>query len=188
MLASSEENDRTLGCSDSTERTTTLSMAIKLGDDDRTNGDSFFEGLGLSETSLSDTTVHDEDTSVWLNLLLNLDHLIEKCGLLSMPTRGINNDNFILILSEVSYTSFSNFNRISLLLVTIEGALNFRGIHLKLSEGTGTEGICADDSNLPPLLHVMIGELGTSRGFTRTLKTDKHDNIGLATLELICLV
>jgi len=79
---------------------------------------------------LSDTTVHDEDASVRPDCLLHLNHLIEEGRLLSMSSRGIYDDNLILVLPKVCHTSFGNLNRICLLLVTVEGALNFSGIHL----------------------------------------------------------
>ena len=77
MLTSSEEDDWTICGSDSTEGTTTACVTVKLGDDHRTNSHSFLESLCLLVTRLTDTTVHDEDSSIWCNSLLDLNHFIK---------------------------------------------------------------------------------------------------------------
>ena len=91
-------------------------------------------------------------------------------------------------MSEVCDTIFSDFHRVCLLLVTVEWALDLSRVHLNLRKGTSTERVSADNTNLPALLHVVIGELGACRSLARALEADEHDNIRLATLELVGLV
>jgi len=105
-----------------------------------------------------------------------------------MTTGSIHYDDLILVLPEVGNTSLSNLHRVSLVLVTIERTLDLGSVHLELSEGTGTECVSAHDTHLPAFLHVVIGEFCASRCLTSTLETNKHDDIGFATLELIRLV
>ena len=105
-----------------------------------------------------------------------------------MTTRCINDDDLVLVLAEVSHTGLGDLDGVSLLLVTIERALDLGSVHLELSEGTGSECISADNTNLPALLHVVVSELGTSCRLTGTLKTDEHDYIWLSAYELISFV
>ena len=187
MLACTKENDWALCRSDRTQRTTTLSVSVKLGYDHGTDADGFLEGLGLGEASLSNAAVHDEDSRVRHDLLLHLDHLIEERLFLPVTARCVHDDDLVVVLSEVRHTSLRNLDWIRLLLVTVEGALDLGSVHLELREGTGTERVSAHNTNLPTFLHVVIGKLGASCCFTSALETDKHDNIWFSAFELVCL-
>ena len=105
-----------------------------------------------------------------------------------MATGGVHDDDLVFVLPEVSDTSFGDLNRVSLILVTIEGALDLGSIHLQLSECTCTECISAHNADFPAFFHIVIGELCASRGLTCTLKTNEHNNVGAAALELVRLV
>jgi len=105
-----------------------------------------------------------------------------------VTTRSIDYDNFIFLVLEKVHTLFCDLDRVSLSLMPKEWALDFGCIHLELLEGTGTECISANQTHTPSLLHVVICELCASGGLTRPLKTDKHDNIRAALLELVRFV
>ena len=77
MLACTEEDNRTLRCSYSTQGTTTLGITIQLSDDDLTNFDCCFECFCLIVTRLTDATIHDKDTGIWLDRILDLNHFFE---------------------------------------------------------------------------------------------------------------
>ena len=188
MLACAEEDNRALRCSDRAQRASTFRVTVELSYDDGADSDSLLESLGLGKAGLSNATVHDEHASVWLDALLHLDHLIEESRLLSMSSRSVHNNNLIVVLTEVSYASLCDLYWVSLLLISVEWALDLSSVHLQLCESTGTESICAHDTHFPPLLHVVIRKLGASGRLTGTLQTDKHDNVRLATLELLRLV
>ena len=91
-------------------------------------------------------------------------------------------------MAEIGHASLSDFHWVSLLLITVEGTLDLGCVHLKLSEGTSTEGICANNSNFPAFLHIVVCELGTGSSLTGTLQTNEHDDVRATSLELICLV
>lgn len=92
------------------------------------------------------------------------------------------------MFTEKIYSFLRNLNRVSLLLVTKKGTLDFSCVHFKLLKRSSSERISANQTNAPPLLHVVIGKLCASRGFTSSLKTDKHDNVRFPALKLIRLV
>lgn len=104
-------------------------MAIKLGDNNLTNLDGLMESLGLRVASLTDASIHNENSGVWLDSLLDLKHLIKEGLLLFVSTRGINNDDLVVFLSEELYTLFGNQNRIGFILVSEEWALDFSCVH-----------------------------------------------------------
>ena len=187
MLTRTQEDDRALCRSDRTQRSTALRMSVKLGYDHGTDTDGFLEGLGLGEASLSNAAVHDEDSRVRHDLLLHLDHLIEERLFLPVTAGCVHDDDLVVVLSEVGHAGLGNLDWIGLLLVAVEGALDLGGVHLELSEGTGAERVSTHNTDLPSLLHVVVGKLGASCRFTGTLETDKHDNIWFSTFELVCL-
>lgn len=77
MLTSTEEHDWRFGCRYCGKGTTTLGVAVELGDNHATDFDGVFEGFGLIVTGLSDRTVHHENSSVRVANLLYLLHLVE---------------------------------------------------------------------------------------------------------------
>ena len=188
MLTRAQEHDGTLSGSDCTEGATTLGVAIELRDDHRAHTDGLLEGLGLGEASLADRAIHDEDASVRIDSLLYLNHLLKEGTLLSMTTGGVHDDDLVLVLAEVRDTSFGDFDRVSLVLVTVERTLDLCSVHLQLRERSSTECISAHNTNLPAFLHVVICELGASRRLTGTLQTNEHDHIRFASFELVCLI
>jgi hypothetical protein len=78
VLTRSDVDNWTLSRCYSRESSTTLGMAIELGDDYLTNLDSVVESLCLSVTGLTNASVHDEDRSVRFDCSFNLEHLVEK--------------------------------------------------------------------------------------------------------------
>lgn len=144
MFSSSQENDGTFSSSDSRKSTSTFGVSIQFGDNTGSNVNTVFEGLGLTVTSLTDTSVHHEDCSVGFHLTLNLLHLVEEGRFLLVTTTGINDNDLVLHLAEVGYTFCSNLNGVSFLLVTEERALYFRCVHFELLKRASTEGISTD--------------------------------------------
>jgi hypothetical protein len=157
MFSCTNENNWTLCGSNCTESTSTLCMAIEFGDNDLTNFNGLVESFCLIITCLTNRTIHDEDRCVRLNCSLNLEHFIKKRLFLFMTTRCINNNNFILFLSKESNTFFCNFHRISFILMTKEGTLNFCRVHLELSKSTSSECISTYQTNSPSSLHKIVG-------------------------------
>lgn len=188
MFSSSDKDNWTLSCSDRAECPTTISMAIKLRDNNGTNLDCFIEGKCLIVASLTNAPVHNEERSVWLDCQLHLLHFLKQSCLLFMSSRGIYNDDFKLLLSEEVHSFLGNFNRVCFFLVSKEGAFDLGCIHLQLFEGTSSESVSAHQTNSPSFSHVVVGELGTGGCLTRPLKTNEHDNIGLSLLEFVWLV
>ena len=92
------------------------------------------------------------------------------------------------MLSEEVNSLLSNFDWICLVLVSEEWALDLGCIHLELLKSTSSESISADKSYSPASLHVLVSKLGTSCCFTRSLETNEHDNVWLASNELVWLV
>ena len=86
MFSCTNENDRTFGGCDSTQSTTTLGMSIQFGNDNLTNLNGLVEGFSLIVTSLSNGAVHDKDTRVRFDGILNLQHLIKQRLLLLMSS------------------------------------------------------------------------------------------------------
>ena len=146
------------------------------------------ERLCLRVTSLTDASVHDEDSCVRFDSLFNLEHLIEKGLFLLVSSRGINNNDFIVFLPKEFDTFFGYQNRISLVLMTKERALNLCSVHFELLKSASPERVSANETNPPSSLHVLVSKLGASGGLSRALKTDKHDDIWLAPNKLIRLV
>ena len=105
-----------------------------------------------------------------------------------MSSRSVHNDNLIIVLTEVGHACLCDLDWVSLLLISVEWALDLGSVHLQLSESAGTESVRADDTHFPSLLHVVIRKLGASGRLTGTLQADKHDNVRLAALELVRLV
>lgn len=152
-------------------------MTVQLGDNDTTNLDCLVKGLSLLETSLTDRGIHNEDACVRVDGCGDLLHFLEKCNLLFVTTRGIHNDDLILLILKELDTFLGDFNRIGFFLVTEEWALDLSSIHFELLKGASTEGVRAHQANSVTLLHVVIGELGASGGLTGTLKTDEHNHV-----------
>ena len=86
-----------------------------------------------------------------------------------MPTRGINYDDLEFLLFEEIHSLLSDLNWVSLFLVTEKRTLDLGCIHLKLLEGSCTEGISTHQADPPSFLHVVVSELGTRGGLTRPL-------------------
>ena len=185
MLSGTNKHNRALSGSNCTEGTTTFSMTVKFGNDNWTNFNCFVEGHGLIETSLTNTSVHYETSSVWFYSTLNLLHFFKKSSFLLVSSRGIYNYYFKLLISEELNTLLCNFDRISLFLMTKERTLDFCSIHLELLKSTSSECIGADQTNTPSFLHVVICEFRAGCSFTRSLKPHEHDYIWLAFFELI---
>lgn len=102
-----------------------------------------------------------------------------------MSTGGIHYDNFELLFFKEIHTFFSDLDRISLFFVAEKRALDLSSIHLKLFEGTSTECVRAHEADSPPLLHVMICELGACRGLAGALQPHEHHHVGFPLLVLI---
>jgi len=102
-----------------------------------------------------------------------------------VPSRGVNNDYLVLLLPEELDTFLRNLDWVGLPLMSEERTFNFCCVHLELLESTSSEGICADQTYFPVLLHIVEGKLGAGGGFSGTLKSDKHDNVGLSADELV---
>jgi len=62
-------------------------------------------------------------------------------------------------------------------LPSIKWDSSFCCILFKLVVGTSSKSVSADQTGFPILFHVVIGQLGTCGGFSRTLQTYKHDDI-----------
>ncbi|THY32035.1 Rrp15p-domain-containing protein [Aureobasidium pullulans] len=185
VFTSTDKDDGCMGSGDSRDGTTTGGSTISLCDDDGTVVGSLLEGSRLSLGGLTDGRIEDHDGLVRRDGLLNLDHLIKKVLLLSVTTRGIDDDDLELLLLELFDTFASDNDGVGLGQTTIVGDLCFGSILLQLVEGTSTEGIGANQGSLEASRLVPAGELGTSSCFTGTLETDEHDDIGFALLGLI---
>ena len=105
-----------------------------------------------------------------------------------MSTRSIDNNNLIFLFSEESYTLISNFDWVTLVLVTEERTLDLCSIHFELFESTSSERVCANEADSEPTLHIAVRKFGTSGGLSRPLKSDEHHNVGLTPNELIRLI
>jgi hypothetical protein len=68
---------------------------------------------------------------------------------------------------------------------SVEGDFGFESVLFQLIVRTGTECIGTDQSRFPSALLQVISVLGDGSGFARALQTDKHDDVGLAFLQLI---
>lgn len=163
-------------------------MSVELGDDDLADFDGIMESFGLRITSLTNTSVHDENGSVRLDGGLDLEHLVEQGLLLLVSTGGIDDDDLVLLLAEEGYALVGDLDRITLVLVPKEGALDLRGVHLELLEGARSERVCANEADPEATFHIAISEFGTSCGLSGALQTDEHHDVGLAPNELIRLV
>ncbi len=134
---------------------------------------------------MTNTTIHNETSSVWFYGTLNLLHFFKESSLLLVSSRCVHNDYFKLLISEELNTLLCNFNRISLFLMTKERTLDLGSIHLKLLESTSSECVGADQANTPSFLHIVICELCAGCSFTRALKTNEHHYIWLPFFKLI---
>ena len=105
-----------------------------------------------------------------------------------MTTRGINNNYLVLLFSEESNTFLGDLHRVSLFLVSKEWALDLCGVHLELLEGTGSKRVSTYETDAPPFLHIVKCKLRTGGSLTGSLKTNKHDDVALASLVLNRLV
>jgi hypothetical protein len=72
--------------------------------------------------------------------------------------------------------------------ISVERAFNLGSVHFKLFKSSSSKRVSTNQANSPSSLHVLVSEFGTSSGFTRALQTNKHDDIGFASLELVWLV
>ena len=185
MFTGTDEDDGGVRGCNGRNGATTSGSTVSLRDDDGTIVGSLLEGSRLGLGSLTDGRIEDHDGLVRRHSLLDLDHLVKEILLLSVTTGGINNDDFELFLFEFVDTFSCDNDGIGLGQTTIVGDLGLGRILLELIEGTGTEGIGANEGSLEASCLVPAGELGTSGGLTSTLETDKHDNVGLALLGLV---
>ena len=86
MFSRAQEYNWTFCGGDSTQRATTFGVAVQFGNNDRTDLDSLLKGLCLRVTSLANGAIHHENTRVWPNGSLHLNHLVEEGRLLSVTT------------------------------------------------------------------------------------------------------
>ena len=104
-------------------------MTIELCHNNLTDFDLIMESFCLCKARLTNTSIHHENRTVWLHLILNLNHLIEKGLLLFMSSGCIHDNDFILLLFEEINTCFSDLYWILFVLVTEEGYANLGGVH-----------------------------------------------------------
>ena len=102
-----------------------------------------------------------------------------------MSARGVDNDDFVLLLPEELYSLLCNLDGVSFVLVAEEGALDLCCVLFELVEGARSESVGADQADPPALAHVVVGKLGASGSLTCSLQSDKHDHIRLSLLELV---
>jgi len=94
-----------------------------------------------------------------------------------MPSRGIYNDDFVLLFSEEGDTLISDLNGVVLVLMSKKWTLDLGSIHLELLEGTSSERVSADETNSVASFHIIISKLRTGGCLTRALETNEHDHI-----------
>ena len=121
-------------------------MAIHLGHNDRTEVSTIFEGATLGLCSLTDASVKDEHGHIRLNSLPDLYHLPEQLRFLFMPTRRVDDDDVESFFLELCDTLRGDGDGIGFGVGTKVCNLGFGGRLSRLVEGTGTEGISADDA------------------------------------------
>lgn len=177
MFSCTDEDNWTFSSCNSTESTTTLSVTIKLSDNDTTNVYCISKCLCLVITSLTNRTVHNENTFIRIHSSLDLFHFIEQLSFLAMTTGCIDNDHLVVFLFEVLHTFLCDLHRISLRITTIEGHSHFRSVLFQLIESTCSESISADQCCSPSFSLPVISIFCTSGCFSCTLKTDEHNNI-----------
>ena len=187
MLTSTDKDDGGVSGSNGGNGTTTSGSTIGLCDDNGTKIGSLLESSGLGFSSLTDRRIENHNGLVRRNGVLDLYHLIEKVLLLPVTTRSIDDDDLELFLLELVDTLLCDLDGIGLGQATVVWDLCFDSILLELIEGTGTESIGANQGSLEASGLVPAGELGTSGGFTGTLQTNEHDDIGLALLGVVWL-
>lgn len=187
MLTSTYEDNWTFSCGYSTQSSTALSMTIQFSYNNRANFDRLIKSLSLIKASLSNRTVHHEESCIWGNGCLHLLHFFEESDLLFVSSWGIHYDYFKFLLFEECDTFLSYLDWICLHFVPKEWTLYLSSIHLQLFESTSSESICTYQSNSPSLLHIVIGKFSAGSCLTRSLQTHKHDYILFTLLELIRL-
>ena len=142
----------------------------------------------MAEASLPNTSVHDKHGLVGLRDRLNLLHFIKESGLLLVTTRGINDDNLVLLFPEEGHALLCDFDWVSLVAITIERALNLGGVLLQLLECAGPKRVSADETDAPAFFDVVVGILGAGGRLTSTLQANKHHYVLLASHEFWRLV
>ena len=148
MLTSTNEDNGTLSRSDGREGSSSLSVAIQLSHDDGTDWDLRLELSGLIVNPLTIGGGHDEDNIVGNDGILNLLHLVEEGGLLLVATRGIYDNQVILLSTKLADSLAGNGDGIALGEASVEAYLGLSSVLLELVLGTSTEGIGADKSDL----------------------------------------
>lgn len=184
MLAVTYENDGALSSGDCRQCTSALGVAVHFRNDDRSDVDSFSEGLRLHIALLSDRTIHNENYVVWFDCFLNLFHFIEQLRFLSVPSRSINQNNFHSLIPELCDSLLSDGNWICLDVAAIEWYANFGCILLELIKSACTESVCANHRHSPSFLLVVVGHLAACCCFAASLETDEHDDVGLPSFGL----
>ena len=177
VLAISNEDNRTFGCSNSRQSSSSLGVTVHLGDDNWAYIDSFPEGLGLSIALLTDGAVHDKDDVVGADSFLNLFHFIKELGFLFVSTWGIDDDDFHALVFELGNSFFGDGNWVSFDVASVEGNSYLGCVLFQLIEGSSSEGIGANHGDSPAFLFVVVCYFTASGCFSTALKSDKHDDV-----------
>merc|ERR1719336_1623939 len=167
VFPGTDEDDGTLSSCHSRESSSSLGVAVQLGD--------------------HDTGVHHEHDIVWLDGVTDGQHLLEETVLLLMSSAGVHNDDLEALVLEHLHPVPSDDGWVHLGVTSIERDPRLGGVLLQLIVSPGPEGVGTDQAGLPVLLLVVVGQLGAGGGLTGTLKTDKHDDVRFAFLGLVGL-
>lgn len=152
-------------------------MTIQLGDNDRTDVDLFLESFGLRLASLPNGGIHHEDNVIRLHSRGHRQHLLEQRFLLLVPSTGIDNNKLESLFLKHVHAILGDDHRIHLRVASVERNSSLGGVLLDLIVRTGTERIRTNQTRLPVLLLIVIGQLGTGRGLSGSLEGEAFNLI-----------
>mmetsp|Transcript_74412 Transcript_74412/g.116407 ORF Transcript_74412/g.116407 Transcript_74412/m.116407 type:complete len:392 (+) Transcript_74412:381-1556(+) len=183
MLACAYENDRRMRCCNCRQSTTTFRVAVQLCNYHTPNFHGVCKSFCLIEARLSDVRIHHENNIIRLHNLFHLLHFLEQRCLLLMPTTRVNNNDVVLFRSKHLHSFGRNADRIAFRVATIKGDTAFSCILLELVKCSSAECVCTNKSDFPSLALIICSILSACSRLSRTLQTDKHDDVRLPFLQ-----